>query len=433
MNSGLENFLDKNIPALGMIYAFAAHYIYIILPFLFILCVLPPLILNSKSFLLKRARKGSLEALCKLSKKLIRGGDRVFRLQSVEVVKAARQGNMDAMKALAVLTGNDTNMHFRQDNEVSDLWSRMTGGSSRQAGMRIHEVTSQGDPREELNALIGLEEVKQAVNDIANRLSLFDKRKKANLPVIQPALHLIFLGNPGTGKTTVARILGRILHQLGYLSRGHVVEVSEADLIGQYVGETPIKVQGKIQHAIGGILFIDEAYSIAQQSGTTSYGPSAIAALVKHMEDMRGDVVVIAAGYPREMIKFMESNPGLRSRFTEVITFSDYSPEDMVKIYQHMAAQNGYLLNAEAKANLARIMGEVKGAFIHNFSNGRIVRNLFENTITALAARVARIKKPSKQDLMLIKKEDILDAFGKMKTAQAASGGVNPLAEAENA
>jgi stage V sporulation protein K len=281
--------------------------------------------------------------------------------------------------------------------------------------------------------LIGIAEVKKTMRDIANRAELFEKRKQAGLPVSQPALHLIFLGNPGTGKTTVARILGRLLHQIGYLSRGHVVEVSEGELIGQYVGETPIKVFQKMQQALGGILFIDEAYSMMNaNTDKGAFSSSAIATIVKFMEDLRADLVVIAAGYPKEMIEFMNSNPGLRSRFTEVITFEDYTVEDMVHIYLHMAQEGRYVLSLQAIDALPGILGEARSIFPRNFANGRMVRNLFEDSVTFLAARVSQMKKPTKSNLMQISKEDILKAMKKLRTAQsAATAGLETAKEVE--
>jgi SpoVK/Ycf46/Vps4 family AAA+-type ATPase len=230
----------------------------------------------------------------------------------------------------------------------------------------------------------------------------------------------------------VARILGRLLWRIGYLTRGHVVEVSEGELIGQYIGETPIKVHKKIQEALGGILFIDEAYSIVNSPDNVSYASSAIATLVKFMEDFRHDLVVIAAGYPKEMMDFMESNPGLRSRFTEVITFEDYDADDMMRIYLHMAQDGSYVLNTEARNTLLFIMGDAKRTFTKNFSNGRLVRNLFEDTITFMAARLAQVKDPSRDALMTIAREDLTKALEKMKATHAASVAAQPKANADH-
>jgi SpoVK/Ycf46/Vps4 family AAA+-type ATPase len=396
------------------------------------------LVITSRSLLLARARRGSLGALCALTRKLAWRADRNLYVAAVTLVNNARLGFADDMYSLAVRTGLANDPFFRQDEEISLLWQRRVDAfrgvaPERGAATQVHAVApGEKDPYDELHALTGLDDVKKAMTEIANRAELFEKRKKAGLPVSHPALHLIFLGNPGTGKTTVARILGRLLFKIGYLSQGHVVEVSEGELIGQYIGETPIKVHKKIQQALGGILFIDEAYSMVNTNPElASYSASAIAALVKFMEDFRHDLVVIAAGYPKEMMDFMDSNPGLRSRFTSVITFEDYGADEMMQIYLAMAKSEHYVLNADALNALRDVMKDAKRYFTKNFSNGRMVRNLFENSITFVAARIAKIKEPSKEALMLIVKEDISQALERMKANQPVAAPAGKVA-AEN-
>ncbi len=381
---------------------------------------------NSERFLMNRALRGNLWALRRLAKR-----ERKKRLhpdlkqEQKDLLKAARRKEGWALYAIGTHLGDPDSYLFRQNRPLSLLWVKKAAhaqdeqaradvyGSSGSA-TRVHEEDEAiaADPFKELRNMVGLDGVKKAVSDITSRTQLFEKRRAAGLPVSQPALHIVFLGNPGTGKTTVARILGRMLKKVGYLSRGHVVEVSEGELIGEYVGQTPIKVHRKIQQALGGILFIDEAYSMLNAGGdNSSFSGSAIATLVKFMEDLRHDLVVIAAGYPKEMIEFLESNPGLKSRFTEVISFPDYEGPDLVQIYLRLCRSQKYKLNKATKERLAEMMLEATESFTRNFSNGRFVRNLFEDSVKYMAIRLAKKKDTTREDLVLIYEEDLENAF----------------------
>ena len=200
-------------------------------------------------------------------------------------------------------------------------------------------------------------------------------------------MHLVFSGNPGTGKTTVARILAEVYHELGVLSRGHLVEVDRAGLVAGYVGQTAIKTQEKIDEARGGILFIDEAYTLAKDG--QDFGQEAIDTLLKAMEDNRGDLIVIVAGYSDRMEDFLNSNPGLRSRFNKFVEFKDYNPNELYEIFQSLCEQNGFAYDDASEQYLRDFFGKLYENREENFANGRTVRNFFENVMSRQADRIA--------------------------------------------
>ncbi|WP_297971747.1 AAA family ATPase [uncultured Capnocytophaga sp.] len=260
----------------------------------------------------------------------------------------------------------------------------------------------------ELNALIGLQKVKQKVTDLIAYKKVQSLRKQYNLKTASSTLHLAFIGNPGTGKTTVARIIGLIYKKLGILSKGHFTEVSRTDLIAGYQGQTALKVKKVVEQAKGGVLFIDEAYSITENDHSDSYGRECLTELTKALEDYRDDLVVIVAGYTEPMQKFFDSNPGLRSRFNTFIEFDDYDEEELLLILRQMCDKNDYTLTSEAEQ---RIKQRIKEGVINknsNFSNGRFVRNLYDDFVLNQARRVSKIAFPTLQDLQEIREEDIV-------------------------
>ncbi len=204
----------------------------------------------------------------------------------------------------------------------------------------------------ELATLVGLDRVKQDVHSMVKLMQAVRLREEAGLPAPPLSRHLVFAGNPGTGKTTVARLYGRLLKALGLLRRGHLVEVDRSALVGEYVGHTGPRTAAAFNRALGGVLFIDEAYSLVPESGGHDFGLEAVATLVKLMEDHRDDVVVIAAGYPADMARFIGSNPGLSSRFTRTLLFEDYSAADLVAIVEHQAREHRYELTGPARLRL---------------------------------------------------------------------------------
>ncbi len=271
----------------------------------------------------------------------------------------------------------------------------------------ITEPSSE-DPYKELESLIGLEPVKEEVKSLSNFIKVQQARKNKGLKEAQVSYHLVFTGNPGTGKTSVARIMARIYKDLGVLKKGHLVETDRSGLIAEYVGQTATKTNAVIDSAINGVLFIDEAYALTNSS-EQDYGGEAIATLLKRMEDDRDSLVVIVAGYTEEMKHFIESNPGLQSRFNRYIEFPDYSPQELHDIYVQRANKGGYRLTEEADHYLLEHFKKAVANKDRNFGNARYARNLYEKSITCQANRLAQdsLETLSKDVLSIIEKCDI--------------------------
>lgn len=256
----------------------------------------------------------------------------------------------------------------------------------------------------ELNSLIGLNKVKQIINELYALEQVQIKRKNAGLVTDPIVLHMVFKGNPGTGKTTVARILGKLLKGIGVLNKGHVVEVERADLVGEYIGHTAHRVQENVKKALGGILFVDEAYSLAR-GGEKDFGKEAIDTLVKAMEDYKDQFVLILAGYRDEMEYFLNTNPGLRSRFPIQIDFPDYTIDELLRIAELMTKNRQYVLTDSAKRKIMKVL--INDNTTREIGNARLVRNIIERAIRKQAVRVINKKTITKDDLMIIDSIDI--------------------------
>lgn len=261
---------------------------------------------------------------------------------------------------------------------------------------------------DKLNNLIGLSGVKKEVNSLINMLKINKMREDNGLKTIDVSKHLVFLGNPGTGKTTVARLLSQIYKQLGILETGQLIEVDREGLVAGYVGQTATKTKEKIDAALGGILFIDEAYTLAKEG--TDFGQESIDTILKAMEDMRDKFVVIVAGYPEPMDKFLESNPGLKSRFNKYILFEDYTAQELYEIFKSLCASRDMKLDESADEYLKEYLDILIANKPENFANGREMRNMFEKAAQNQADRLAAGGDITVEELMTITKDDLVKA-----------------------
>jgi stage V sporulation protein K len=258
----------------------------------------------------------------------------------------------------------------------------------------------------ELNSLVGLARVKNDVAQLVNFLKVQQMRQSKGMAVQPISRHLVFYGNPGTGKTTVARLLSQIYRSLGILSRGHLIETDRAGLVAGYVGQTALKVKEVVDKALGGVLFIDEAYTLST-GGEQDFGREAIDTLLKLMEDNRDELIVVVAGYTDKMNAFLSSNPGLRSRFNKFLNFEDYTPEQLAEIFELFCKNGGYRLPSSTRDDLLRLFSVLYETRDETFGNGRLARNLYEMTINNQANRIVSVADVNEEVLSTIEEADI--------------------------
>ena len=328
-----------------------------------------------------------------------------------EMVDNKKHSELEFIKRLGNLSNNDKFPKIKdRQSTVLELLYKYLGSrliDSEYAILKEINTKSFDELSDELNSLIGLENVKKEIEDLVIFNKVQKNREKIGLKKTNRTMHMAFLGNPGTGKTTVARIVGNMYRSLGILSKGHFIEATRTDLIAEYQGQTALKVKRLIQKAKGGVLFIDEAYSITENEKSDSYGRECLTELTKALEDYRDDLVVIVAGYDDLMKKFFESNPGLKSRFNYFIEFEDYTVNQMFEIFLSYCKNEDYILQESAAERLKKYLDKQSEDSENKNANGRFVRNVFDKIIMNQAKRLSKLSLATKENYITILEEDI--------------------------
>lgn len=346
---------------------------------------------------LYRSGEQEMDALSRAQEALMEAAMKFNRENDIPVPGAVTgQASEESVSAGKASAEEDSKTEVRQQEETQQA--------------QADEKKPETDPMEDLNELIGLTGIKHDVRELYDFTKIQKLRKDAGMKTVPVSMHLVFTGNPGTGKTTVARILARLYKQIGVLSTGQLVECDRSGLVAGYVGQTAVKTQKKIEEAMGGVLFIDEAYSLARSADQgTDFGQEAIDTILKAMEDHRDEFVVIVAGYTKPMETFIHSNPGLQSRFNKFIEFPDYTVDELLAIFDLNCRKYEYVPDPEAREQVKTLLMLRKAQMPENFANAREVRNLFETIITNQARRIAVLEHPTKEEMQKITLEDLRD------------------------
>ncbi len=337
-----------------------------------------------------------------------------FARQTLQTV-AATLSNLDGMTSEA--ERRRVTVLSAQFTEVSRKYALDYAARASDPGVSEEDLAS---ILKELDAMVGLEPVKSEVHRAANFARMQVMRRQQGLPVVQASLHSVFFGNPGTGKTTVARLMGRIYKSLGLLRRGHVIEVDRGRLVAEYVGQTAVRTHAAIDSALDGILFIDEAYALAGR-GAEDFGSEAIETLLKRMEDDRDRLIVIVAGYTAPMYQFIASNPGLESRFTNYLKFPDYQPAEMEEIFHRMAATSGLVCSADADKRVKEVCEQLYARRNEQFGNAREMRNFFESAVRNQSSRLVAGNCCDRESLTTLMPEDLPTDIGTTIPAPTAA------------